>query len=67
MNEVNNLVKNGSIFLPESISSLTKQFDILFYVIYWLSLILFFGLLLFGLFLFSVANEHIQIKKQKNK
>ncbi len=48
--EINSLTKNGSLFLPENISNVLTQFDVLFYVIFWLSLILLFGLLIFGFY-----------------
>lgn len=47
---VNSLTKNGSLFLPENISNVLTQFDLLFYVIFWLSLVLLFGLLIFGFY-----------------
>ena len=47
---INSLTKNGSLFLHENISNVLTQFDLLFYVIFWLSLVLLFGLLIFGFY-----------------
>ena len=50
MEKVESLTRKGSFYLPENISSTLNQFDTLFYVIFWLSILLLVGLLLFGFF-----------------
>ena len=50
MENLESLTKKGSFYLPENISSTLNQFDTLFYVIFWLSILLLIGLVLFGFF-----------------
>ena len=50
MENIQSLTKKGSLYLPENISATLSQFDLLFYVIFWLSGALLVGLLLFGFF-----------------
>ena len=50
MSDIKSLTKNGSLYLPENISNNGSQFDYLYYVIFYLSLILFFGLCIFGIY-----------------
>ena len=53
MKVIESLTKKGSVYLPENISENLNQFDILFYVIFWLfnTALLLVGLILFGLVL----------------
>jgi cytochrome c oxidase subunit 2 len=53
---IESLTKKGSFYLPENISATLTQFDTLFYVIFWLSLLLLVGLLLFGFF-FAISGR----------
>ncbi len=50
MDEIKSLTKSGSLYLPENISYLNNQFDLLFYVIFYLSLILLVGLTALGVY-----------------
>ena len=43
MKVIESLTKKGSLYLPENISENLNQFDILFYVIFWLSALLLVG------------------------
>ncbi|MEK9728221.1 MAG: cytochrome c oxidase subunit II transmembrane domain-containing protein, partial [Candidatus Margulisiibacteriota bacterium] len=56
MEIIQSLTKKGSFYLPENISASLKQFDLLFYVIFWLSILLLIGLLLFGFF-FAISGK----------
>ena len=56
MDKVESLTRKGSLYLPENISATLHQFDVLFYVIFWLSLILLFGLTLLG-FVFIIRGR----------
>ena len=59
MEHIESLTKKGSVYLPENISASLTQFDVLFYVIFWLSAILMVGLLLFGFFfIISGKRQH---------
>jgi cytochrome c oxidase subunit 2 len=59
MDNIQSLTKKGSFYLPENISANLGQFDILFYVIFWLSVILFVGLLIFAFF-FIISGKRQQ-------
>lgn len=50
MNDINSLVKSGTMYLPEKISSQSNQFDLLFYLIFYLSLFLFIGLVIVSVY-----------------
>ena len=67
MENLESLTRKGSFYLPENISSTLNQFDTLFYVIFWLSILLLVGLVLFGFF-FALSgrrqNESQLAKKQ---
>lgn len=56
MEIIDSLTKKGSFYLPENISETLTQFDVLFYVIFWLSVAFFIGLLLFGIY-FGIASR----------
>ena len=59
MENIQSLTKKGSLYLPENISATLSQFDLLFYVIFWLSGALLVGLLLFGFFfIISGKRQH---------
>ena len=59
MEYIESLTKKGSFYLPENISATLGQFDILFYVIFWLSAVLLVGLLLFSFFfILNGKREH---------
>jgi cytochrome c oxidase subunit II len=45
MDTIKSLLQSGTLYLPESISNTSKQFDALFYVIFFLSLVFFIGLI----------------------
>ena len=51
MSDIKSLTKNGSLYLPENISNNGSQFDYLYYVIFYLSLILFLTLHFWNLLL----------------
>ena len=66
MEIIQSLTRKGSFYLPENISSSLKQFDLLFYVIFWLSLLLLFGLVLFGFF-FAISGKRTNQKQLATK
>lgn len=59
MENIQSLTKKGTLYLPENISATLSQFDILFYVIFWLSVALMVGLILFGFF-FIISGKRIK-------
>ena len=67
MKNIESLTKKGSVYLPENISATLNQFDILFYVIFWLSGILFIGLLLFGFFFVLSGKRQYPDQKAKKQ
>ncbi len=59
MNKIESLTRKGSLYLPENISATLTQFDTLFYVIFWMSLVLLGGLTLLGfVFILTGKREH---------
>ena len=67
MKNIESLTKKGSVYLPENISATLNQFDILFYVIFWLSGILLIGLLLFGFFFVLSGKRQYPDQKAKKQ
>ena len=66
MKVIESLTKKGSLYLPENISENLNQFDILFYVIFWLSALLLVGLLIFGL-VFIMSGKRVRDDQKAKK
>tara|TARA_A100001015_G_scaffold85854_1_gene95410 strand:+ start:1299 stop:2258 length:960 start_codon:yes stop_codon:yes gene_type:complete len=66
MNDIQSLTKHGTFYLPENISHVSSQFDILFYVIFFLSLVLLVGLSLLG-FIFIVQGKRTKQRQLATK
>jgi len=66
MNKIQSLTKKGTLYLPENISADLGQFDVLFYVIFWLSVALLIGLVLFGFF-FIISGKRENPKQLAKK
>jgi cytochrome c oxidase subunit II len=50
METIKSLLQSGTLYLPENISNASKQFDALFYVIFFLSLVFFIGLIALSIY-----------------